>query len=167
MRTRQWLMLGGAAILLAACGGSGSGGSSGGSFGSGGNLNPLNWFRSDPAEDTVEAVNIQVRADQRPLVAEVTALVIERMPGGAIVRATGLPPEQGWHTAGLVSDTGGAPVDGVLVYSFRAIPPATPTRVSTQQSRELIVARFLSEFDLAGVRQIRVVGARNSRVARR
>ncbi|MGI9390383.1 MAG: hypothetical protein ACR2O1_10035 [Boseongicola sp.] len=99
--------------------------------------------------------------------AEITALVIERMPGGAIIRATGLPPEQGWHTAELVRETESEPVDGVLTYSLRAIPPATRNRVSTQQSRELTVARFLSDFELASVRQIRVVGARNSRVARR
>ncbi len=165
MHANQWLMLSGAAIILSACGG--SSGSSGGSFGSGGNLNPINWFRSDPAAETVETVAIERRVDQRPLVAEITALVIERMPGGAIVRVTGLPPEQGWHTGELISETGGEPVDGVLVYAFRAVPPATPTRVSTQQSRELIVAKSLSDFELAGVRQIRVVGARNSRVARR
>jgi len=166
MRARHWLMLSGTAIMLSACGGSGSG-SSGGSFGSGGNLNPLNWFRTDPGEETVEAVNFEQPVDERPLVAEITTLVIERMPGGAIVRATGLPPEQGWHTAELVSENGEEPVDGVLTYAFRAVPPVTSTRVSTQQSRELTVARFLSDFDLADVRQIRVVGARNARVARR
>lgn len=164
-------MLIGTAILLSACGGSGSGGSgsgsSGGSFGSGGNLNPLNWFRSDPADETVETVNFERPVDRRPLVAEITALVIERMPGGAIVRATGLPPEQGWHTAELVRESDDQPADGVLTYAFRAVPPATRTRVSTQQSRELTVARFLSDFDLASIRQIRVVGARNARVARR
>ncbi|MEK6217038.1 MAG: hypothetical protein N2B03_07460, partial [Boseongicola sp.] len=122
---------------------------------------------SDPATETVESVDIERRTDQRPLVAEITALVIEPMPGGAIVRATGLPLEQGWHTGELIIETGEEPGDGVLVYAFRAVPPATPTRVSTQQSRELIVARFLSDFELASVRQIRVVGARNSRVARR
>ena len=164
MHARHWLMLSGTAIMLSACGGTGS---SGGSFGSGGNLNPLNWFRSDAGEETVETVNFERPADQRPLVAEVTALVIEPMPGGAIVRATGLPPEQGWHTAELVRETGDEPVESVLTFAFRAIPPVARTRVSTQQSRELTVALYLSDFDLANVRQIRVVGARNARVARR
>ncbi len=164
MHAKHWLMLSCTAIFLSACGGTGS---SGGSIGSGGNLNPLNWFRSDTGEETVDTVNFQQPVDQRPLVAEITALVIEPMPGGAIVRATGLPPEQGWHTAELVDETGDESEDGVLTYAFRAVPPVTRTRVSTQQSRELTVARFFSEFDLANVRQIRVVGARNVRVARR
>lgn len=154
-------MVGGMAFMLSACG------SVGGSFGSGGNLNPLNWFRSNPEAETVEAVEFAPRTDRRPLVAEITALVIEPMPGGAIVRATGLPPEQGWHTAELILENDGVQQDGVLTYSLRAEPPEAPTRVSTQQSRELVVARFLSDFELANVRQIRVVGARNARVARR
>lgn len=165
MRARSWLILGATAMVLSACGG--SAGSLGGSAGSGGSFNPFNWFRSGSDEETVEDVRFQIPVDQRPLVANVTALVIEQAPGGAIIRATGLPPEQGWHTAELVNETGSAPVDGVLTFAFRAVPPESPTRVSTQQSRELIVALKLSVFELAGVREIRVVGARNSRVARR
>ena len=34
-------------------------------------------------------------------------------------------------------DRDGQPIDGVLTYSFRAIPPREPTRVSTVQSREM------------------------------
>ena len=161
MRAGPWLILGATAMVLSACGGSA------GSAGSGGSFNPFNWFRSDTGEETVEDVRIQQPVDERPLVANVAALIIEPVPGGAIIRATGLPPEQGWHTAELVNETGDAPVDGVLTFAFRAVPPDAPTRVSTQQSRELIVALKLSAFELAGVRQIRVVGARNSRVARR
>lgn len=127
-------------------------------------LNPFNWFGSDSEEQTVAAV--EERADPRPLVADVTSLAVERTPTGAIIRATGLPPQQGWYGAALVPDTDG-PVDGVLSYRFRAVPPFTPTRVSTVRSRELSVAVSISQITLAETRVIRVIGARNVRTVRR
>ncbi len=57
-------------------------------------FNPFNWFGSSADEETVATIGES--ADPRPLVAEVTSLVVERTPTGAIVRATGLPPDQGW-----------------------------------------------------------------------
>jgi hypothetical protein len=131
-------------------------------------LNPFNWFGASPEEETLEPVFLQERQDRRPLVAQVTALEVERTPGGAIIRATGLPPVQGWYGAELVNeDRDGRPIDGVLTYSFRAIPPREPTRVSTVQSRELTVAVFVSDITLAATREIRVTGALNSRATRR
>lgn len=131
-------------------------------------LNPFNWFGASPEAETLEPVFLQERQDRRPLVAQVTALEVERTPGGAIIRATGLPPVQGWYGAELVNeDRDGQPIDGVLTYSFRAIPPPAPTRVSTVQSRELTVAVFVSEITLSATREIRVTGALNSRAARR
>ena len=131
-------------------------------------LNPFNWFRSGPQTETLDPVPLQRNRDRRPLVAQVTHLVVERTPGGAIIRAIGLPPEQGWYDAELVNeDRDGKPIDGVLTYSFRAFPPRESTRVSTVQSRELTVAVFVSDITLASTRQIRVTGALNSRTARR
>lgn len=131
-------------------------------------LNPFNWFRSSPEAETMEPVFLQERQDSRPLVAEVTELTVERTPGGAIIRATGLPPQQGWYDAELVNeDRDGRPIDGVLIYGFRARPPLEPTRVSTVQSRELTVAVFVSNAVLDATRSIRVTGALNSRAARR
>lgn len=131
-------------------------------------LNPFNWFRSDPEQETMEPVYLQERLDSRPLVAQVTQLSVERTPGGAIIRATGLPPVQGWYDAELVNeDRDGLPINGELIYSFRARPPREQTRVSTVQSRELTVATFVSNTVLASTRSIRVTGALNSRAARR
>ena len=130
-------------------------------------LNPFNWFGSDEESETVDEVAIPVDTDTRPLMPVVTSLVIERTPGGAIVRATGLPPEQGWYDAALVSETRGEPVAGLLTFAFRARPPITPTRVSTEQSREIVVGRFVSDITLANTREIRVVGAENVRASRR
>lgn len=129
-------------------------------------FNPFNWFGSD-SNETLAPVDVETR-DPRPLVAEITQLEIERTPGGAIVRATGLPPQQGWFAPELIRETPeGTPPDGVLSYSFRAVPPPQATRVSTRQSRELTAAVYLTDLDLTQVRTIRVTGASNSRAARR
>ena len=111
-------------------------------------LNPLNWFgqAEDAAPQTAAVVTEEV-SDARPLVEQVTALRIERTPTGAIVYATGLPPNQGWHSAALVAVSDG-PVDGVLAFRFQAFGPFEQTPVSTTQSRELRAAVAVTQFDL-------------------
>ncbi len=155
MTARQLILFAALAVSVAGCG-----------FGAS-RLNPFNWFGGGAEVETLEPFQIAEVEDRRPLVSEVTGLVIERTPGGAIIRATGLPPTQGWYNAGLVSEDDGEPIDGVLSFSLRSLPPASPTRVSTVQSRELSVAVFISDIALAPVRTIRVTGATNSRAARR
>lgn len=127
-------------------------------------LNPFNWFgRSTESTTTVSAPG-ELPADQRQLVAQVTDLTVERMPGGVIIRATGLPPTQGFWDAELVA----RPVeDGKIIYDFRVFPPVEQSAVSTVQSREVIVATFLSNIKLEGIRQITVQGANNARSSRR
>lgn len=126
-------------------------------------LNPLNWFgRSAPAEQ------VQVTAaptDPRALVAQVLTMVVEPYPGGAIVRATGLPPTQGYWDAELVA----RPLDenGVLVLDFRVFPPINGAGVVNQQSREVTVAYNLSDIKLQGIAEIVVQGADNARSSRR
>ena len=93
--------------------------------------------------------------------------VYARQPGGAIVRATGLPPTQGWWDASLVAENSGLPVDGVLTYRFVVDQPREATRVSTQQSREVTAAAYLSDIKLEGISQIVVLGAENSQSSRR
>ncbi|OZA08094.1 MAG: hypothetical protein B7Y02_12980, partial [Rhodobacterales bacterium 17-64-5] len=63
-------------------------------------LNPFNWFKRSEARDLVQT---EAPGDPRPLVAEVLTMVVEPIPGGAIVRATGLPPTQGWWQAELIA----------------------------------------------------------------
>lgn len=131
-------------------------------------LNPLNWFgRSTPAP-TVSLPGTGAIIDDRPLIETITALEIERTPGGAIIRAAGVAPVQGWYGAELTPENRDAePVDGVVTFFFRALPPLDPTRVSTPASRELVVATYLTDAALEGVREIRVVAQTNARVARR
>lgn len=130
-------------------------------------LNPLNWFGRSQAGAPAQAVLAGEVVDPRNLVDQVTELEVARQPGGAIVRATGLPPTQGFWNADLVAENNGDPVDGVLTYRFVISEPLAQQRVSTQQSRELTAATYLSDIALAEVRQIVVVGARNSRSSRR
>ncbi|MFZ1728405.1 MAG: hypothetical protein WBO29_07745 [Albidovulum sp.] len=130
-------------------------------------LNPFNWFGRSQESQVVAVADPNVIADGRLLVAQVTELEIARQPGGAIVRASGLPPTQGWWNTELIADNDGQPVDGVLTYRFVIAKPIGQTRVSTPQSRELTVATYLSDIKLAEVRQIVVLGAENSRSVRR
>lgn len=125
-------------------------------------LNPFNWFkRSEPRETIV----LEKAGDPRPLVDTVLTMSVEPIPGGAIVRARGVTPTQGWWEAELVP----LAVDetGVLVYEFRLLPPNGRTDVNTQRSREIDVAIYISDVKLEAVREIVVQGASNARVSRR
>ncbi|OYX45573.1 MAG: hypothetical protein B7Z02_01035 [Rhodobacterales bacterium 32-67-9] len=132
-------------------------------------LNPFNWFgRSVESTQTVAEAAVPGRPDDgRILVAQVTDMEVARQPGGAIIRATGLPPTQGWWNTDLVVENGGEPVDGVLTYRFVIAEPLAANRVSTPQSRELTAATYISDIKLAGVSRIVVLGAENSRSSRR
>lgn len=154
MTISKTILLGGVAVALSACS-------------SGPSLNPFNWFSQEEPVEQLDDVEIAQAFDDRPLVQSIEALAIERLPGGVIIRATGLPPMQGWHDAQLVREGGAAAGTGVAVYSFRARPPEAPTRVSTQQSRELVAATFLSDIELEGITSVRVLAASNVRSLRR
>jgi hypothetical protein len=126
-------------------------------------LNPFNWFRKSEPRDTI--VLPEEASDPRLLVDTVLTMQVEPIPGGAVVRARGVTPTQGFWDAELVpqelDDT------GVLVYEFRLLPPTGRADVSTQQSREIDVAIYISDVKLANVREIVVQGAKNARSARR
>lgn len=126
-------------------------------------LNPFNWFGG--SEETAAAPSpLDKPADPRLLVSQVTEMHLEKMPGGVIIRATGLPPTQGYWEAELVA----RPVeDGHIIYDFRVFPPVDVAAVSTPQSREVTVGAFLSNIKLEGIRQITVQGETNARTSRR
>lgn len=126
-------------------------------------LNPFNWFkRSEPRETIVLPGE---KTDPRGLVETVLSMQVEPIPGGAIVRARGLNPTQGWWDAELVKQD--VDEQGVLVYEFRLLPPIARADVNTQQSREIDVAIYISDIKLQDVREIVVQGATNARSARR
>ena len=124
-------------------------------------LNPFNWFGRDREERiAVTAPQTVEEVDPRRLVTEVTRLNVDPHPGGAIVRAIGLPPRQGFWDAELVEVER---ADGRLVFEFRVFPPPTATRQSTTRSREILAGRALSRQDLAGIRTITVQAQSNRR----
>lgn len=102
--------------------------------------------------------------DPRPLLDRIETAELVPSGDGAILRATGVAPVQGYWDGALVEVEEGDP--GVLSYAFRAEPPADPARVSTERSREVAVALRLTPRDLAGIREIRVAGAGNARALR-
>lgn len=127
-------------------------------------LNPLNWFGGS-REARAEEFGLAAVADKRPLVDQVLELVIEPTPQGALVRAKGLSPMQGYYDAELVP----RPIDenGVLVFDFRLMPPPFNKPVGATVTREVTVAAALSNIKLEGITQIVVQGANNARSSRR
>ncbi len=129
-------------------------------------LNPFNWFGASRSAPTTLGPTL-ITEDTRPLVAQVTSLAIDRTSTGAIIRAEGLTPTQGWWNAELVPQTSLTPIDGIVVYHFRISGPDRQTRVSTPQSRSVSVATTLTQAQLDTIREIVVVGAENQRGTRR
>ncbi|MDP3197119.1 hypothetical protein [Tabrizicola sp.] len=126
-------------------------------------LNPFNWFRRSEPRETIVLPGKET--DPRGLVQTVLSMEVEPIPGGAVIRARGLTPTQGWWNAELVARDLGD--DGVLVYEFRLLPPTGQTDVNTQRSREIDVAIYISDVKLQNVSEIVVQGATNARSARR
>ena len=126
-------------------------------------VNPFNWFgRSAEVEKVVLP---EKPADPRGLVQQVVSLTVEPIASGAIVRATGLPPTQGYWEADLVAQD--VDENGRLVLEFRLFPPLEPQAAGTQVSREVVVATHLSNIKLRDVREIVVQGEMNARAVRR
>lgn len=101
-------------------------------------------------------------------IATISDLTIERVPGGAIIRATGVDQMQGAFNVGLVArNAEELPVDGVLTYTLERQRPEGPRPVGPVQTREVVVARKLTDQQLRGVRTIRVEAAQNARALRR
>lgn len=127
-------------------------------------LNPFNWFGGARRRERVQQT-AEVARDQRLLVADVISLSVDPYSSGAIVRATGIPPTQGWWDAELVA----RPIDenGVLVYDFRVFPPLTNTPQGNTRSREITAGASISNTRLDQVREIVVQGANNALSSRR
>lgn len=123
---------------------------------------PKTWFGyGDTPEDTQVAPDES--QDPRPLVDSVASASIEQANGGVIVRATGLPPTQGWWLAELMP----MPIEnGELVLDFRISQPFDQQATGTPRSRQVTVAYTISRFTLEreGITRVVVRGERNSRV---
>jgi hypothetical protein len=148
-------------------------------------VNPFNWFGNARSESLTQAeVNTNpliptrsglfasARAEEavytgRPF-DQVTDLTIERVPGGALIRVTGLAARQGIYDVQLTpANEDELPVDGVLTYRLEGVEPARNTPVGAQPTREVVAARKITDQTLAGVQTIRVEGQRNALTSRR
>lgn len=128
-------------------------------------LNPFNWFGRSQVTRVATPATPAVNYGGRVPVTEVTEMHIEPATGGAIIRAKGVPPTQGWYQADLVLEPGER--EDELSYRFVLRQPDAGQRVGTPVSREVTVATFVSDFRLEGIRQITVAGAQNARTTRR
>ncbi|MGB5862867.1 MAG: hypothetical protein WBG95_01055 [Sulfitobacter sp.] len=147
-------------------------------------LNPTNWFGRSTSEAVADA------GPANPLIPtrtglfgnrgeasvqyigepfdQIVALTIERVAGGAIIRAEGRADRQGIYAVQLTPATQDeTPVDGVLTYRLEGILPNARTRVGNEPTREVSAARRLTDQELRGVRSIRVEGQRNALVSQR
>jgi len=129
-------------------------------------LNPVNWFGKSRSTPVVQ-VTPSPPKDTRPLVGTVLSLKVDRMPGGAIIHAVGLPATEGYWGAALVALNAEKPDKGVLKYEFRLTPPPETHPVGIKRTREVLVGHFVSDQKLSGVRRIEVIGAANRRITRR
>lgn len=149
--------------------------------------NPLNWFGGSTAAAPVAA---PVEANTNPLLPErrsglfssrqeevvfsgqqldsVSSLVVERVPGGAIIRVAGLTARQGVYAVQLTPATEDEePVDGILTYRLEGLQGPGANAGTSPASREVVVARKVTNQRLSGVRTIRVEARSNALQSRR
>jgi hypothetical protein len=144
-------------------------------------VNPMNWFgrsTSAPAvQHTDTEVNPLIPARRESIfrsesddsyqgtdVAEVTELLIERRPGGAIIRATGVAIYQNAFEVRLVKIDAESN-ESTLTYALRALQPVGPQ--GSANARLLTAAEWLTDNELAGIRTIQVKSRGNTRTVRR
>jgi hypothetical protein len=149
-------------------------------------VNPFNWFggsTSQPVQAEAPKANNPLLPERTGIFAkqraregvyqgkpvdQVTELVIERVPGGALIRATGITLTQGAYDVQLTPETDTeTPVDGVLTYRLEALAPSNAIQGGATRTRTVTVARHVSDKALQGVRTVRVVAERNVRTTRR
>ena len=140
-------------------------------------INPANWFgRGQVTEVDAEARNpllprlgaFSRREEVYPgnAIAQITEMGIDRLPGGAVVRATGVSDRQGPYDARIVKDEDSSTPD-TLVYTFEVVMPRRAPATGSVASRTVTASVYLDLDALEGVRRITVRGARNEASARR
>lgn len=97
---------------------------------------------------------------------KITDLTIERVPGGLLIRATGLSATLAPFNARLTpSNPDELPEDRVLTYQLQA--EYVPATSGSAASREVVVARTLTNQQLGNTRTIRVEALQNALQRRR
>lgn len=129
----------------------------------GSRLNPLNWFGGEREQRITVQTREGAAAEVTPFVyiSEITQLSIEQTTSGAIVRATGVTPVQGYYNADLIL---AERTETTLVYDFYALPPEGNRSAGLQ---EIVAGAELSVGELQGIRTITVVAQNNRRTVSR
>lgn len=150
-------------------------------------VNPFNWFgRSQvtPVDASLQTAEVnpliptgrsgvfsfrRSNAPQSlaPLAAQVTDLTVERVQGGALIKATSLADTVGAFQVTLEPLNRGDAVDGVLTYELRSFTAPAGQVPMPPRARSHVAATKVTNADLAGVREIRVQAARNAAATRR
>jgi len=140
-------------------------------------FNPLNWFgrgRAEPAATAGDSNPLipRRRAFARPeavypgdAIAVIREMRVEKIPGGAIVHATGVSRRAGPYEAQLVRDAASEP--GVMSFEFDVITPSRARVNTPEATRTVTVGAYVADDDLQGIGTIRVRGAENALASRR
>ncbi|MFK7870943.1 MAG: hypothetical protein AB8B58_17100 [Roseobacter sp.] len=95
-------------------------------------------------------------------------VLLERTPGGAIIRVKGVASVQGVYEVRLTpANFDETAEDGVLIYRLEGVNPQGAQPLGSEASRTVTAARRVTDSTLAGVRSVRVEGLSNAQVARR
>ena len=116
-------------------------------------------------EGAVGTVFAEIQSLAGRPVETVTQLLIERRPGGAILRVTGVADRLGPFDVKLVEDEAN-PDPATLSYTLSALQQPGP-RSTGEWARTVTAAVWLTDQDLAGISAIRVAGRTNVQVSRR
>lgn len=151
-------------------------------------INPVNWGRgtqSVPTSQTApEEINPLIPENPRGNILtsltnpedvylgipidQVTSVVIESVPGGAIVRATGVADYQGFYDVQLTpANIDVLPEDGVLTFRLEGIYPEEAVRGGPAQLRTVTVGVKLTDNQLAETNVIRVEARLNAQTTTR
>ena len=151
-------------------------------------VNPFNWFgraESGPVQQTApEETNPLIPETRRrglfdglreqatiytgTPIDRIDNLVVEAIPGGAIIRVTGTTDVLGVYDVRLTkTNKDDVAEDGVLTYALKGIRPSRATRSGTDRMRTVIAARRISASQLSETRVIRVEGLRNAQTTTR
>lgn len=144
-------------------------------------FNPINWFgqsRSEPVTTEAGETNPLIPRRRASIffgerdaayrgrpVGEVSELLVERRPGGAIIRVEGIADRVGPFDVRLTRDEAESDAQ-TLTLTLRALQQAGP-RNTGPLARRVMAAVWITDQDLRGIRTIRVKGERNIRTVRR
>lgn len=94
---------------------------------------------------------------------QISSVIVESMPGGAIIRVTGISDVQGLYDVRLTpANDDEEPVDGVLTYTLEGVYVEEAVRGGPEQLRTVVAGVRVTDNQLAEAKVIRVEGRLNT-----